>query len=245
VAIRLPAAFLGSVALLVLSATATYADTSGLYSRLAPAPAADWVEAAAGPTTLEGPFDSHSYDAYLHSVSPTTPSVEKQLNSLAFRAGYGRMWVQGPSRDVLVERVFQFGDNLGASAWYANLKTQNQFTKYMVRVLPPLEGHPDSFGVVLKTPNYNSYRVEFVIDNLVFTVHMDSAQNDLTSLAVTQALAELNPPAASQSPANHHSAVRLVPSGGFAVAALLFTLVAGALLLAAVARRRRRSIPPV
>jgi len=207
VAIRFAAAAATLVALLALSATATYAAGADLSSRLAPPPGADWVEAQAGPTILDGPFDSHSYDTYLQTVSPSTQRVEHQLNALAFRAGYGRMWVQGSSQDVLVERVFEFGDKLGAHAWYENLKLQNQFTKYMVKAMPPLDGTPDSFGVVLKTPSYMSYRVEFVVQNLVFTIHMDSAQNDRTAAAVGQALAELRTAAASPSPAQHNAAV--------------------------------------
>jgi hypothetical protein len=196
-ATRVAAPVLVAVALLVLTASATSADASRLYSSLAPAPGADWVEATSTPTTLEGPFSSQSYSNYLQTTSPSTPSVADQLDALAFREGYARMWVQDGSHDLLTERVFRFGDVLGASAWYENLKLQNQRTKYMTRVIPPLEGNPNSFGVVLTTPSYTSYRVEFVTSSLVFTVHMDSAKNDLTDLAVGQALAELKAHAAT------------------------------------------------
>jgi hypothetical protein len=243
VAVRLAAAFLASVALLATGTTDTFAGASDLYSRLAPAPGADWVESAPGPTTLDGPFDSHSYDTYLQLVSPSTQRVEHQLNALAFRSGYARMWVQGSSQDVLSERVFQFGDALGAAAWYANLKQQNQFTKYLVKVIPPLDGHPDSFGVVLKTPDFKSYRVEFVLANLVFTVHMDSAQNDLTALAVSQALTELHSQAPSPSPARQaaaaHPSTPAIPTTVLAAAGLAGAL--GVVALAAVVARRRRN----
>ncbi|HET9410959.1 MAG TPA: hypothetical protein VFO75_03655, partial [Candidatus Dormibacteraeota bacterium] len=228
-------------ALLVSTATATSADSSQLSSWLAPAPGSDWVEAAPTPTTLEGPFSSQSYSNFLQTTSPTTPSVTDQLNALAFREGYARTWVQGSTNDQLTERVFRFGDVLGASAWYANLKAQNQQTKYMTRVIPPLEGNANSFGVVLKTPNYTSYRVEFLVSSLVFTVHMDSATNDLTDLAVSQALAELR----AQAAATRHSAVAEPASPKLPVAEIVTAgVVAGlaAVVVAWLVRRRRKPV---
>ena len=235
---RFAAAAVSAVALLLFSASATSADVSQLYSALAPAPGADWVEATPNPTTLEGPFSSQAYSNYLQTVSPKTPSVADQLNSLAFRSGYGRTWVQGSSNDQLTERVFQFGDVLGASAWYANLKQQNQFTKYLARTIPPLDGNPEkSFGVVLKTPDYTSYRVEFVVSRLVFTVHMDSATNDLTDLAVRQALAELRAQVASvKRSAPVSAATHSVPAGALALAG---ALAAGGAAVGVIAWRRR------
>jgi hypothetical protein len=241
VAVRLAAAFLASVALLATSASATYADSSPLYSRLAPAPGADWVEAASTPTTLEGPFSSHAYANFLQTVSPSTPSVAGQLDALAFRSGYARTWVQTSTNDQLTERVFEFDDALGASAWYANLKQQNQFTKYLARTIPPLDGDVDSFGVVLKTPDYSSYRVEFVVSKLVFTVHMDSAKNDLTDVVVGQALAELHREAAAAigSRAIAHPARPRLPLGEVGLAVTLVAVAAAVIGW----RRHRRSHP--
>ena len=200
-ATRIAASLLIAVALLLVSASATSADAARLASWLAPAPGADWLEARSSPTTLEGPFSSRAYSNYLQTVSPTTPSVVDELDALSFRSGYSRTWVQGGSNDQLTERVFEFGDVLGASAWFANLKEQNQRTKYLARTMPPLDGDPNSFGVVLKTQDYRSYRVEFVVSNLVFTVHVDSTTNDLTGVVVAQATAELRM-VANSSPRN-------------------------------------------
>jgi hypothetical protein len=235
------AALAAALALTLVTAVSTAAESPQLSSRLAPAPGADWVEATASPTTLEGAFDSHSYSAYLQSVSPSTPSVERQLNALAFRSGYARLWVQGSSQDVLSERVFQFGDSLGAAAWYANLKQQNQFTKYLVKAIPPLQGHPESFGVVLRTPDFLSFRVEFVLANLVFTVHMDSAQNDLTALAVGQAQTELHSQPASPSPQRPAVAqAPKLPVGGVIATGVVGVAALAAIALAALAAWRRR-----
>lgn len=231
-----------AVALLLVSASATSADASQLSAWLAPAPGADWVEATATPTTLEGPFSSHAYSNYLQTVSPSTPSVADELDALAFRSGYSRTWVQGGTNDQLTERVFQFGDALGAAAWYANLKQQNQLTRYLARVIPPLDSAADSFGVVLKTPDYTSYRVEFVVSNLVFTVHMDSARNDLTVAVVAQATAELRT-VASPSPRYVLDPVSMPPPAP----SPSLPLLAGALLaiamagIAAIVWRRRMS----
>ena len=230
---RIAAATLVSVALLLVSASATSAGASSLSSWLAPAPGPDWVEAASTPTTLEGSFTSHAYSNYLQTVSPSTPAVVDQLDALAFRSGYSRTWVQAGSNDQLTERVFQFADVLGASAWYANLKEQNQLTKYLERVIPPLDGNPNSFGVVLKTPDYTSYRVEFVVSNLVFTVHMDSAKNDLTAIVIAQAVSELRM-AASPSPAPS-------PEQPLLAVALVAIVATG---IAAVVWRRRTQGPP-
>ncbi len=176
---------------LVMAAVPAAAGADRLSSMLAPAPGADWVESQSAETTLDGPFDAHSYAAYLQALAPRSPSMETALRNLTFQGGYARAWVQTGSNDALAERVFQFADPSGAGAWYTSLQRQNQGTKYLLRQLPAIDGNPNSFGVVLRGPDGSySYRVEFLVTRLVFTVHVDSLKDDLSSLAVSQALLE-------------------------------------------------------
>ena len=190
-ALRMAAAAACAALAMALGAAPAAAGSSGLQSMLAPAPGTDWVESPPAPTTLEGPFDAHSYAAYLQALAPQSPSLETALRNLTFQGGYARAWVQAGSNDALAERVFQFGDPSGAGAWYTSLQRQNQGTRYLVRQVPAIDGNPNSFGVVLRGPDGTySYRVEFLVSRLVFTVHMESVSNDLTDVALRQALTE-------------------------------------------------------
>jgi hypothetical protein len=151
VAVRLAAAVAATVvALLAAAGAPVSADGAVLYSRLAPPPSTDWIESSTTATTLDGPFDAHSYAEFLRSQAPGSPSLEQVLRNLTFEDGYARAWVEAGSKDSLSERVFKFHDLSGAGAWYTNLQRQNQGTKYLVRPLPALGANPNSFGVVLR-----------------------------------------------------------------------------------------------
>jgi len=252
VAVRVSA--LAACAALALAAAGVpaLAASDGLSSLLAPAPGADWVESPSAPTILEGPFDAHAYAAYLQALAPRSPSMEKALQNLTFQRGYARAWVQTGSNDALAERVFQFGDASGAGAWYTSLQRQNQGTKYLVRQVPAIDGNPNSFGVVLRGPDgAYSYRVEFLVSRLVFTVHMDSIKDDLTDVALRQALTEFeahptptaaDPPAATVAhPATPH--LNLLTIIG-AVAAVDVAVTVIAVLVVWRLRRPGSRIPP-
>jgi len=245
VALRVSALVACAALALAVAAVPAAAAADGLSSMLAPAPGADWVESQPAPTILDGPFDAHAYAAYLQALAPRSPSLETALRNLTFQDGYARAWVQTGSNDALAERVFQFGDAAGAGAWYTSLQRQNQGTKYLVRQVPAIDGNPNSFGVVLRGPDgAYSYRVEFLVSRLVFTVHMDSIKNDLTGVALRQALTEFEanpmptaaaPPAAIAQPVTPR--LNLLAIVG-ALAALDVVVTAIALV---VVRRRRRA----
>ncbi len=251
-ALRVPAVAALAALALVLAAAPAAADSGGLASMLAPAPASDWIESQPAPTVLEGPFDARSYAAYIQALAPRSPSMEKALRNLTFQQGYARAWVQSGSNDALAERVFQFGDATGAGAWYTSLQRQNQGTKYLVRQMQAIDGNPNSFGVVLRGPDgAYSYRVEFLVSRLVFTVHMDSAKNDLTDLALRQALTEFeahptptagDPPVTVAQPVAPPRLNLLALIGAVAALDVLVTAV----VVLAVWRRRRPPlrIPP-
>ncbi len=160
--------------------------STNLGSLLAAPPSADWIEAPAAPSRLEGAFDAHSYGVYVGDAG----SSEAALSRYGFVAGYGREWEQRGTQDYLVEGVFQFASSKGAKYWYDALKLDNQTTKEYKSSIPALASST-SFGVELDySDGSREFRVEFIKGNLMFVVHMASSTNDLAATTLNQAQTE-------------------------------------------------------
>lgn len=213
-----------------------------LSSLLAPPPASDWFEEASTPTTLDGPFTVHQYAAYLQAVgadnAQQAAQEESKLNRYGMTGGYGGAWeMHSGAQDLLEERVFAFQDSSGADLWYADLKDDSETSSGFVSEIPTEQAIPNSFGVVLKATSgtEREYRVEFKYQNLVFVVHADSLQNDLTTFALGQATKEwdtLTRPSPSPSAARAGSGAASIHTPTNAVTVAL--IAAGALVLLAI-----------
>jgi hypothetical protein len=178
------------VAALVLSTTGAAAATD-LHSLLSAPTGADWVDVGSLPTNLVGDFTAHDYAGFLQANGTSPGQTEFDLNLYGYTRGYGLEWQQRGTNDVLVERVFEFRDSRGAAYLYSSFKRGSQTATQYDRDIAVPASLPNSFGAVLNASDGSfQYRVEFEKGNLVFVVHMDSNQNDLSAAAVTQAAVE-------------------------------------------------------
>jgi hypothetical protein len=234
---------LGALVLVALLSTSVPAEAdTDLSALLAAPPGADWIEAGATATVIDGPITAKSYAAFL-VASGGKSSIESELNRDGFTGGYGRSWEQRGSQDTLIERVFQFGNTVGAGYWYDNLKTTN---RTMSEYSGDLDSSsiPDSFGVVLTTTDGDrEFRIEFVKGDFVFVVHLNSLTNDLSAATLTQArlqyasAATVTPgaPAAGA----HNLAAWVVPASISIVALVALAFVVSIVGLLIRSRRRR------
>ena len=254
----------GLLAVSAMAAIALASPSPGgqdLSSLLARPPSSDWFEEAPTATTIDGPFNAHQYAAYLQAVGANTAQQAAQnesiLNQYGMTGGYGRTWeTHSGAQDLLVERVFAFQDSSGADSWYADLKDDSETSSEFVSEIPTEQAIPNSFGVVLKSKSSTDrqYRVEFKYQNLVFIVHADSLQNDLTTLSLAQATlewdAQARPSPSPSASAGHagsgaasiHTPANLVTVALISAGALVLLAVAIGLVLL-LARGGRRPAP--
>ena len=234
---------MAALAAAFLAGASTVHANTDLRSLLAAAPSADWVELDPTPTILSGGFTAHSYAAYLQAAGSSPGTTESALNLYGFRDGYAREWEQRGSQDVLIERVFEFGDDRGASFWYADLKGGAQ-TISEYRSAVPISV-PNSFAAAyVYADGIKQWRAEFWKGNLVFVIHTDADTNDLSTLAVQQATAEYeSAPASTVSTAKAGSqSVSSALLVVFAAAIALIVVIAVVIVIAytqAQSRRRR------
>jgi len=228
---------------LVVGATVQAEAATDLSSLLADAPGFDWREASSSdPNALEGPFTARSYGDFVGKSSSTPGSTTSTLQNYGFNGGYGKEWQQLGSHDLLVERVFQFDSNSGATSWYNDIKSGTESETSNQGTIPAAAAIPDSFSAVLKDANFpKQWRVDFLKSNLVFVVHTDSNTNDLASLAVSQAHKEYNDAPTSSV---HLSATPQTPAWVkpvmYGVATALFIFLVGLVAVVLLVSRRRR-----
>lgn len=231
-----------AAAAILLSTTGAMAATD-LHPLLAAPPSADWVDVGSLPTNLVGDFTAHDYAAFLQANGTSPGQTELDLNLYGFTRGYGLVWQQRSTNDVLVERVFEFRDSRGAGYLYSSIRRGSQTATEYNRDIAVPSSLPNSFGAVLKSPDGSfQYRVEFEKGNLVLVVHMDSYQNDLSGAAVTQAAVEYDgAPSQTQVPPGSGQAVNdffrnLSIAGGVLVVGVA---IITAITILLVTRRRR------
>jgi hypothetical protein len=216
-----------------------------LHALLAAPPTADWVDVGSLPTNLVGDFTAHDYAAFLQANGTSPGQTEFDLNVYGFTRGYGVVWQQRSTNDVLVERVFEFRDSRGAGYLYSSFRRGSQTATEYNREIAVPSSLPNSFGAVLKSPDGSSqYRVEFAKGNLVFVVHMDSYKSDLSGAAITQAATEYDSaPAQTQVPPGAGQAVNnWLRNIGIAVGALVLAVAIVTTITIVLITRRRR--PP-
>jgi hypothetical protein len=197
-------------------------------------PGAGWVDIAKSPTDLVGGFSAHEYSDYITAVGSIPGTVETRLKAYGFTRGAGLEWVQPGTRDVLFERVFEFGGAKGAGKWFSDIRSGTQRVPEYRRPFDT-SGIPNSFGAVLHAVGTTfQYRVDFAKGNLVFVVHMDSLTTDLSTAAIGQAAAEYlnapsqsHPPHAAGQPADDMLPTVAIVGGGLTlVLALVVTIMA-------------------
>ncbi len=210
-----------------------------LHPLLASPPTADWIDVPPNSTNLIGDFTAHDYAAYVVGNS----GVEFDLNLYGFTRGYGLVWAQLGSHDLLVERVFEFRDAKGARSWYTLLRLVDKIYGNFTRDIPMPASVPNSYGALFTLPDgaLQSW-IEFRKGNLAFEVVTDSATNDLSATAITQAAAEYaNAPAQTQVPPGAGQAVNnWLRSIGIAAGALAVALAIVVTVTIVLVTRRRR-----
>lgn len=232
----------GAMLLLVVPASLEARAASDLASLLASAPSADWVEASPNnQQVIEGPFTAKSYGDFVDRVNASPSQTTSALESFGLTGGYGKEWMQLGSSDLLVERVFQFSADSGATSWYDRIKAAVGSSSDYRGTVAGTEAVPDSFGAVMDNPEFRKqWAVDFRKSNLVFVVHADSHSHDMTTLAVSQAKKEYDgaPDSNVQLTATAPAKSWLVPAAiGAGVLAVLLPVV---LLVAVIMVSRRR-----
>jgi hypothetical protein len=229
------------VAILLMPVGASAA--TDLHPLLAAPATADWVDVGSLPTNLVGDFTAHDYAAFLGANGTSPGQTELDLNIYGFTRGYGLVWQQRSTDDVLVERVFEFRDSRGAGYLYSSFRRGSLTAPEYNRDIAVPSSLPNSFGAVLKSPDGSSqYRVEFEKGNLVFVVHTDSYQNDLSAIAVAQAAAEYtSAPVQTQVPPGAGQAVNnWLRNIGIAAGALVVAVAIVITITIVLITRRRR-----
>ncbi len=226
----------------MLSTSGAVAATD-LNSLLAAPPGGDWVDVGSLPTNLVGDFTAHDYAGFLQANGTSPGQTEFDLNLYGYTRGYGLEWQQRGTSDVLVERVFEFRDSRGASYLYSSFKRGSQTAAQYDRDIVVPSSLPNSFGTVLKASDGSfQYRVEFEKGNLLFVVHMDSYQNDLSAAAITQAAVEYDgAPSQSQVPPGSGQAVNnWLRNIGIAAGALVVAVAIVITITIVLITRRKR-----
>jgi len=213
-----------------------------LSSLLADGPGFDWREFGGGnQDVIEGPFTAKSYSDFIDKTTGTPGTTASVLQSYGFNGGYGKEWQQLGSHDLLVERVFQFDSDSGATSWYDDIKSGTESQASNRGTIPAASVIPNAFSAVLEDPGFpKQWRLDFLKSNLVFVVHTDSNSNDLAALAVSQAQKEYhNAPTSTVHLSTTPQTAGWVKPVMYGVAAALLILLVGVVTVALLVSRRR------
>jgi len=225
--------------LAILLAPAGAEAATDLHPLLAAPPTADWIDIPPTSTNLIGDFTAHDYAAYVVG----NPGIEFDLNLYGFTRGYALDWAQRGSLNLLVERVFEFRDAKGARSWYTLLRLLDKIYGSYTSDIPMPASVPNSYGALFTLPDGRQQSwIEFRKGNLAFEVVTDSATNDLSATAVTQAATEYaSAPSQTQVPPGAGQAVNnWLRSIGIAAGALVVALAIVITVTIVLATRRRR-----
>jgi hypothetical protein len=216
-----------------------------LHTLLAAPPSADWLDVPSTQSNLVGDFTAHGYAAYLQSAGSSPGAAEFDLNLYSFTRGYALEWVQRGSRDVLVERAFEFRDRSGARSWYSLMRLGGKTSGKYTRDVPMPPTVPNSFGALFTWPDGTlQIRIEFWKGNVEYVIHTDSLTNDLTATAVAQAVTEYAyAPSRTDVPPGAGQAVNdWLRNIGIAVGALVVAVaIVTTITIVLITRRRRPS----
>jgi hypothetical protein len=229
-------------ALAILIAPVGAEAATDLHPLLAAPPTADWIGVQPTSTNLIGDFTAHDYATYVAGNS----GIEFDLNLYGFTRGYALDWAQRGSRDLLVERVFEFRDAKGARSWYTLLRLLDKTHGTYTGDIPMPASVPNSYGAIftLSDGAIESW-IEFRKGNLAFEIVTDSTTNDLSVTAVTQAATEsANAPSQTQvPPGSGQSVVDLFRNVGIAAGALFVAVAIVVTVTIVLGTRRRRPAP--
>lgn len=230
----------------VVAAPAAVA-AADLGSLLAPPPSVDWLEVTTpGPNILVGPFTADSYGAFSDAANGTHGTAKSTLQDYGFSVGFAAEWRQLASGDLLIERVFEFKDEAGASSWFGAIKQGTESSSSYVSPMSGASAIPDSFGAILDDGTHpRQWRLDFRKANLVFVVHTDSKKNDLAALAIGQARTEYGgaPSTATSLPTGSIRPAASLRTASYAVAAFVVVLLIAVVVFLVVAVRRASSRP--
>ena len=227
------------VVLMSLIAAASPSPSPVLSAYLAPV-SDTWVEEAARPDVLDGPFTSHDYGVLVQDTD-----VGKTLDRYGFVAGFAHTWRQKITQDYLVERVFEFDSSSGPKDTLNWFETGAKTSKYFKRDLTALSQTTSSGVEELFENDYHGFRFYFVKGNLFFVVHLETDRGEDLSdaargIAQTEfdlAPNEVNVPPAPPPPPPSPVAVAL------AIGFVALVVVLGVALL--LRSSRRRTAPPL
>lgn len=219
--------------------------TTDIHTLLAAPPGADWLDVPSMPSNLVGDFTAHGYATYLQSAGSSPGAAEFDLNLYGFTRGYALEWAQRGSRDVMVERAFEFRDSRGARSWYSLLKLGGQRSGKYTHEVPMPPSVPNSFGALYTWPDGTlQIRIELWKGNVEYVIHTDSLTNDLTATAVAQAVTEYAyAPSHTDVPPGAGQAVNdWLRNIGIAVGALVVAVaIVTTITIVLITRRRRPS----
>jgi len=210
-----------------------------LHPLLAAPPTADWIDVPPTSTNLIGDFTAHDYAAYVAGNS----GIEFDLNLYGFTRGFALVWAQRGSHDLLVERVFEFRDAKGARSWYTLLRLLDKIYGNYTSEIPMPPSVPNSYGALFTLPDGALHSwIEFRKGNLAFEVVTESATNDLSATALTQAATEYSSaPSQTQVPPGAGQAVNnWLRNIGIAVGTLVVALAIVITVTIVLVTRRRR-----
>jgi hypothetical protein len=179
------------LALGAVTAAASASPSPSLAKVLAPPPGSDYVEAdTTVPGFPKGRFTAQQYGAT--RTGAASSQVAATLESDRFVEGYGRAWVQRQSQHVLIEEVLAFDFRDGAESWLASSKLSDQTDSTYAHPIFSSELGTDYYGVhFASTPkNFYADAFTFVKGNDYFVVRAVSRNDDLGSVATTQAMAQ-------------------------------------------------------
>ncbi|HEX9098669.1 MAG TPA: hypothetical protein VF956_04180 [Candidatus Dormibacteraeota bacterium] len=223
----------------ILLAPAAAVAATDLHPLLAAPPSADWIADQSSATNLVGDFTAHDYAAY---AGPGGAGIEFDLNLYGFTRGFALEWAQRGSQNSLAERVFEFRDARGARSWFTLLRLTDRTSGPVTRDIPT-PSVPNSYGALFTLPDGTLQSwIEFWKGNVAFVVITDSAKDDLSATAVTQAATEYsNAPTHTDVPPGAGQTVNdWLRNIGFAAGALVLAVAIVVTVTIVLITRRRR-----
>ncbi len=187
---------------------------------LAAPPAADYTELAPSSTVLDGAYDLGHYAQHLGGG--TESEVSAALAAFGFRRAYARSWAEPAKgsyvpgsnpRRLLTETIEEYGDAAGAGRRFSEVRDVSTIGEGVTVI--DSSSIPDSYAVRVSSDSSvdELFQAVFLKGNALYTVGMDSATDDLTSLTLAQAESEYAlapgftiPPGTGVNPAASHLA---------------------------------------
>jgi hypothetical protein len=237
-------------ALTPLVASATPSPSPSLDTVLAKPPA-DFTELTT--STLHGEFSAHDWATSNSSGGSGTVSpaeTENTLNTDGFLDGYGKTYVQTSQSHALIEAIMAFKGGEGAKSALTSLEKSDK-SDPSYKHADTISGIDNYYGAHFADTSTSTVGDLFVFSkgNDVFLIVAASTQDDVLSLATTQATSQFNSAPSSTIPTSQwpENATPAASAGGAAlgivILAAVVVIVAGVVVF--VMRSRRRVAAPV